>query len=85
MYNNPLADLVTVQCFDGEIRLVGGLTPKEGRVEICYQNSWGTVCDNSWDTREATVVCRQLNFTSVGKFESQCTYAYYDAGRMDII
>ena len=62
--------MVTVQCSEGEVHLVGGLTPNEGRVEICYQNSWGTVCDNSWDRREATVVCRQLNFTSVGNFES---------------
>ena len=55
------------QCTDGDIRLVGGGTLHEGRVEICYQNSWGTICDNHWDTREAMVVCRQLNFTSIGK------------------
>ena len=58
---------MTSQCSNGDIRLAGGLTPNEGRVEICYQNIWGTVCDNRWDAREAMVVCRQLNFTIIGK------------------
>ena len=42
------------------IRLVGGNTTSEGRVEIFYNNSWATVCDDSWGDTDATVVCRQL-------------------------
>ena len=47
-------------CTNGELRLVGGSTSADGRVEICINNAWGTVCDNGFTKEEAIVVCHQL-------------------------
>jgi len=53
-------------CTDGDVRLVGGSTTFEGRVELCINHAWGTVCDNSWSTNDGNVVCRQLGYQATG-------------------
>ena len=64
---------IVLQCFDGSVphedgavRLVGGKDNNEGRVEVCSNGLWGSVCGSSWDSRDATVVCRQLGYQSPG-------------------
>ena len=53
-------------CSNGTIRLVGGQSSYEGRVEICINAVWGSVCHNSWGSSDARVVCRQLGLPYTG-------------------
>ena len=68
-------DLITfTNCSDGEVRLVGGVMEYEGRVEICVNGAWGTICSetsywiwyNTWTTTDSRVVCRQLGHQEYG-------------------
>ena len=55
-----------VYCTEGSIRIANGSILNEGRVEVCVNGVWGSVCDDGWDKTDAYVICQQLGFSELG-------------------
>ncbi len=53
---------MNVSCINGDVRLVNGTGPHSGRVEVCFNGRWGSICDDDWGRDDAEVVCNQLGF-----------------------
>ena len=53
-------------CTDGALRFADGIIENEGRIEVCYDGVWGTICDDGWDTTDAHVVCQQMGHPELG-------------------
>ena len=54
-------------CSDGSIRLSDGFIEQEGRVDVCINGVWGSVCTEGWDQTDAHVVCTQLGHPELCK------------------
>ena len=72
--------LPNASCTDGAVRLRNGYLFGEGRLEICVNNAWGTVCDDGWDNADASVVCRQLGYYPDGMFLYSISLIYQQKG-----
>ena len=53
-------------CHDGDVRVIGS-SDMSGRVEICFNETWGTICNQQWTSNDAQVVCRQLGGSRFGE------------------
>ena len=62
-------------CITGSVRLIGGSNKYEGRVEVCVNKAWSSVCTSSgWNRQAAQIVCLQLGDNLGMKY---CSYKYY--------
>ena len=66
-----LKHCIIIAILEGSVRISGSIS-STGRVEIFYNDQWGTICDHGWDINDANVLCRQLGF-------HQASHAYKGA------
>ena len=67
-YSSPLR---AVACNHGAVRLAGmNSNGSNGRVEVCANETWGTICDGSWGDADAGVVCAALGFSRFSMFNN---------------
>ena len=71
-----MPDVTYSVCTTGDVRLTGGSNEYEGRVEICTNGAWGSVCDSGWDDTDAYAVCRQLQYSGILYYISD-KFTYY--------
>ena len=58
--------IILDDCNNQTIRLVGGATSWEGRVEVCADGRWGTVCDEGWTNQSADLMCTHFGYPGEG-------------------
>lgn len=60
-------DTLYANCTTGNVRLVNGTNKLEGRVEVCINHAWGTVCDSTFSEDEASIICNLLGHPHNGE------------------
>ena len=63
-------ELIFVDCTEGDLRLIpNGPYKSIGRIELCINGTWGTICSDFIDDNDAMVLCRQLGYSALGNKE----------------
>ena len=73
MHNN--CALSSLECTEGDVRLIYGPSHNEGTIEICHDDLWGLISDSGWSDSDAEVVCRQLGYSIISM--SICSHLIY--------
>ena len=53
-------------CTEGAMRLADGVLEQEGRIEVCIDGVWGSICGTGWNKIDAYVLCKQVGFDDAG-------------------
>ena len=62
-----IREIIAAAFRGGDVRLVGGSYQWEGRVEIFFAGSWGTITDSDWTSEDAQAVCRTMGYFRPGE------------------
>lgn len=63
-------DIILVEssnCQEGDVRLVNGSFTTEGRVEVCSNGIWGSICSTKFTAIDAYVICKELGYGLIGE------------------
>lgn len=73
MYIAIMIIFYAVPCADRDVRLVEpSVGYRSGRIEVCVNNSWGTICSGSWNSIDASVACAQSGYSRYGTKNLVC-------------
>ena len=67
-------------CEEGAVQLADGIIDQEGRVEVCHDGVWGSICDEGWDKTDAHIICQQLGYAETGNFTIAVVIVHYRVG-----
>ena len=76
LYIHPAQNTSKSDCNDWDLRVVNGTSVREGRVEICFNSAWGTVCNDNYGVADAQTLCSQLNFEGEMFALLLCCFSY---------
>ena len=66
MIHFTVGEFEIANCTEGGVRLMDGPSPNKGRLEVCINQTWATVCRSGFGVEEARAACAQLGYQRFG-------------------